>query len=445
MKFLNTRILLSGAMILAAAVVIVGATFAFFSDVEKSEANAFTAGDVQVAISSLVHTYTGGGEAGNQPTFTPNGFSFALSDLKPLDSGEVSYVLSNQANDAQVCAMVEEAGNTENGRNTSEEDAGDTNGANPGTGEGELQNFLSFDFNGDSGNLGDIDGEWFNVGAVPSPGSASFAIGYCFGDYVGGNCVANADGDVNTAQTDGVTADISFYAVQTRNNEPFDCATLNEEVVTEEDLETTSKAAAATNDKWFFYNDFDDTIMTIDQFSAQGGENHMEAVAGVGAAKMVLHDVLARYNIATYRYNDIKLADINVLSYRIYDGSASSETPYLHFNVDFNNSDTWQKRLVMVPSGVAANTWTTVDAIDGGSAMWTYSDTFWPAGLVDNSGTTPGTTPRSWNDIIANYPNAETRSTDSFFGVRVGHPGPDGEIGYVDWINFNGEVTNFDN
>lgn len=443
-KILNTRILLSGATILAAAAVIIGATFAFFSDVETSEANAFTAGDVQVAIGSLTHTYNG--VEGDEPTFTPVGFSFALTDLKPLDDGSVSYVLSNEANDATVCAMVEESGNTENGRNDSEIDAGDANGGNPGPGEGELQNFMSFNFGGDSGLLSEIDGEWFEVGDVPSGGSDDFAIGYCFGEYSGVDCVANSTGEVNTAQTDGMTADISFYAVQTRNNPDFDCASLNEQeplAVSEEDLETVSLLDAKAEGSWFFYNDTNDTIMTIDQFGGDGGENHMDEVAGTDGAKMLLHDALSRYNIATYKYSDVKLADINQLSYRIYDGSASSETPYLHFNVDFNNSDTWQNRLVMVPSGVTAETWTTVDALDGGSAMWTYSGANWPVGLVDPS--EPGTNPRTWDEILANYPDAETRSTDSFLGVRVGHPGPDGEIGYVDWINFNGEVSDFVN
>jgi len=441
-KFLNTRILLSAATILAAAVVIVGATFAFFSDVETSEANAFTAGDVQVAIQSLAHTY--GGNQGDAPTYTPNGISFALTDLKPLDIGEVSYELQNNSNDAQVCAMVEETGNAENGRNDSEIAAGDLNGGTPGPGEGELQNFMSFKFGSSTGLLSAIEGEWFNVGAVPSPSSANFAIGYCFGEYSGVNCIANSTGDVNTAQTDGMTADISFYAVQTRNNETFDCATLNEVEVTQADLVENPTELLASPDSWLFYNDTNDTIMTIDQFNGDGGQNRMEDVAGAGAAKMVLHEALARYNIATYKYKDVKLADIDVLSYRIYDGSVSGETPYLHFNVDFNNSDTWQRRLVMVPTGIVANTWTEVDAIDNGDAMWTYSGPTWPVGLVDGTGTTPGTTARSWDDVLANYPNAETRSTDSFFGVRVGHPGPDGETGYVDWINFNGEVTDFE-
>lgn len=443
-KFLNTRILLSGATILAAAALVVGATFAFFSDVETSEANAFTAGDVQVAISNLEHTYNG--DQGNAPDYTPNGISFSLTDLKPLDGGQVSYTLTNDSNDAHVCAMVESTGNSENVRNASEQEAGDTTTGNPGNGNGELQNFISFDFGGSTGLLSDIDGEWFNVGVVNvDPGTANFAIGYCFGEYSGSNCVANGAGDVNAAQTDGMRADISFYAVQTRSNEEFDCASLNEIVIAENDLETASLLNAISNGSWFFYNDSDDTIMPIDQFFGSGGQNRIEAVDGAVGAKMVLHDASARYNIATYKYSDVKLADIEMLSYRIYDGSASSQTPYLHFNVDFDNSDTWQRRLVMVPTGVVANTWISIDAIDGGNAMWTYSGNFWPAGLVDNSGTTPGTTPRSWNDVLANYPNAETRSTDSFFGVRVGHPGPASEVGYVDWINFNGEVTNFEN
>jgi len=446
-KFLNTRILLSGATILAAAVVIVGATLAFFSDVETSEANAFTAGDVQIGIGTLTHTYNG--VEGDEPVFGQNGFSFALTDLKPLDEGSVSYALSNESNDALVCAMVNEDENTENARNDSEIEAGDITGGDPGVGNGELQNFMSFDFGDETGALSEIDGDWFEVGQVLSGATGNFAIGYCFGEYSGDDCIANTEGEVNTAQTDGMTADITFQAVQLRNNPDFSCADLNggggdgETVVNQEDLETVSLATALTNGSWFFYNDSNDTIMSIDQFSGDGGENRMEEVAGVEGAKMVLHDATARYNIATYRYNDVKLADINVLSYSIYDGSVSGEMPYLHFNVDFNNTDTWQSRLVMVPSGVPVNTWTTVDAIDGGNALWTYSGANWPAGDVDAS--EPGTNPRTWDEILANYPDAETRSTDSFLGVRVGHPGPDGEIGYVDWINFNGEVSNFDN
>ncbi len=105
------------------------------------------------------------------------------------------------------------------------------------------------------------------------------------------------------------------------------------------------------------------------------------------------------------------------------------------------NNDTWQGRLVQVPTGVVANTWTTVDALAG---TWTKTSGNWPAGNTSNGSLTGGTA-RTWADIVADYPNAETRSTDAFFGVRVGHPGPNGENGFVDWINVDGEVTDFEN
>jgi hypothetical protein len=261
-------------------------------------------------------------------------------------------------------------------------------------------------------------------------------------------------------QTDSLTADLSFYIEQARNNSGFTCPSIEgftpdqRSVVTEDDLATTFSELIANPNAWLFHNDSNNAnfVMGINQFGTSGGVNEfVTGPGGVGAAKFVLDDGTdplyiglnignPRYNIATYQYKDVKLADIDSLKYRIYDASVSSLTPYLHFNVDFDNSDTWQRRLVQVPTGVAANTWTTVDALAG---IWTYSGPFWPAGLVDNTGTTPGTTGRTWADILANYPNAETRSTDSFFGIRVGHPGPIGEVSYVDWVEFDGEVTDF--
>jgi hypothetical protein len=216
-------------------------------------------------------------------------------------------------------------------------------------------------------------------------------------------------------------------------------------IVNSQDLALSLQDVVNDSSKWLFYNDSNDTVMTINQFSGSGGVNDIvTGPAGVGSAQMTLHDATGRYNIATYKYKDVKLSDIGSLRYRIYDDSASSETPFLHFNVDFANNDTWQRRLVMVPVGVAVDTWTTVDAINGGNAVWTYSGATWPAG-VGEPGTTPGTTGKTWSQILTTYPNAETRSTDSFLGVRVGHPGPAGENSYVDWVEFDGELTNFEN
>lgn len=52
---INSKMLLSGAAILAAAVLIVGATFAFFSDTETSEGNTLQAGALDLKVDSQSH------------------------------------------------------------------------------------------------------------------------------------------------------------------------------------------------------------------------------------------------------------------------------------------------------------------------------------------------------------------------------------------------------
>jgi len=227
------KILLSLAVLALALVAGYAGTRAFFSDTEVSSANAFTAGAVDIKINNIAHIYQNGSTAnGNDvPTYTSNGFTFNLSDLKPLDWGEVTYKLGNDNNDAYVCAKVDEKGNAENNRIDPEVNAGDTTGplVGVGNGKGELQNFMSFNINGSTGLLSAIDGQWFNVGTLLSGSNQSAAIGYCFGEYTGTTCGPNTTGDENTAQTDSMLADVSFYAVQKRNNPNFDCSSLNDD------------------------------------------------------------------------------------------------------------------------------------------------------------------------------------------------------------------------
>lgn len=422
-----------------------GYTGAFFSDTETSESNVFTAGSVTLAIEEIVHQFTG--EGPTQPIFTPTnqGFSFSLTDLKPLDEGMVTYNLRNGENEAYVCAMVEEKTNDENIVLDPEIEAGDT--ADDGSGFGELGDFLSFKFGTQTGTLQNISGLWQTVGTVAANAVQASAMEYCFGVFDGANCVLGAADD-NLAQTDSLTADIKFYAVQTRNNSAFNCSDLNVVNVGNNDLFSvyTPKeglGAVINLPNWFFYNDTDDSVMSPNQFNGTSGANAITALTGTnGAAFMKLDTSGApRYNIATYQFKDVKLATISSIKYRINDMSVSSETPYLHFNVDFANNDSWQRRLVQVPTGIVANTLTEVDALTG---MWNLSGGDWPVG-VNTVAPFAGSTLRTWADITADYPNAETRSTDSFFGVRVGHPGPAGEEGYVDWIEFDGVKYDFVN
>ncbi|QQR79177.1 MAG: hypothetical protein IPJ68_02795 [Candidatus Moraniibacteriota bacterium] len=417
---------------------------------------------------------------------------FNFADVKPGDSGEDTISLHVDSNDAFACVDIDITKNDDVSTVDPETDAGDAVENAGNNFDGELAQNLNFFAWADTGTTPGLQGsnvdtaEGDNIwqanelplfsngvgsasdvlggrtyrladagtGALAGGSTSYIGLAWCAGNMTAAAGVITCDGSTmgNVAQTDSLVANVAFRVEQARNNPNFSCS----RVVRQGDLAESLPELIAAPNSWLFHNDSNDAafIMTTNQFAGTGGAN--EIVAGpdtVGAARFVLDngtDPLyigtnignPRYNIATYKYKDVKLSDIGSLKYRIYDASASSQTPYLHFNVDFNNSDTWQRRLVQVPTGVAVNTWTTVDALAGN---WTYSGPTWPVGLVDITGTTPGTTSRTWADVLANYPNAETRSTDSFFGVRVGHPGPIGETSFVDWIEFDGEVTDFEN
>ena len=220
---MNKKILLSLGMLAFVGAAVVGGTGAFFSDTETSTGNVFTAGSVTVGIEGITHTYNGA-DANNAPIFDENGFSFTLDDLKPLDEGEIDYDLVNGANEAFICALVTETENNDNGVNDPETAAGDTD---DGAGNGELGDFLNFKFGTQTGSLSAISGQWQTVGTTSANTTTSSGFSYCFGEFDGNNeCVLGTTDDDNKAQTDSLTADVQFYAVQTRNNEDFDCSTL---------------------------------------------------------------------------------------------------------------------------------------------------------------------------------------------------------------------------
>jgi hypothetical protein len=187
----------------------------------------------------------------------------------------------------------------------------------------------------------------------------------------------------------------------------------------------------------------------------------MELVAGEEGAKMLLHTsgpANPRYNIATAQFTDV-LSTISSLKYRVYDATADADTPFLHFNVDFATTSIasgFQSRLVFVP-GVSTNaalpaaTWTTVDAMNGGAGMWSWSGFAngpdKSAGGTDNNTWPDGNTSqyRSWNDIVAAFPNAKLNSAPfTFIGVRTGQPGPGGATNFVSSLEFDGSTYNFE-
>lgn len=185
---------------------------------------------------------------------------------------------------------------------------------------------------------------------------------------------------------------------------------------------------------WLFYNDETDAgDPTLGNFIPGPGT----PMYGVGSALLGVIGT-ERRNLATYGFAGTPLSSITAMSFRTYNPSpgnygSPNRSAYLNFNVDFDGSDSWQRRLVFVPSNngaVLQDTWQEWDAIQGGAARWSYSGSTWPGTA------TSGTTLRTWNDILTSYPGVRIRLTDGHLGLRVGEPYPDGYTENIDSFTF---------
>jgi hypothetical protein len=190
---------------------------------------------------------------------------------------------------------------------------------------------------------------------------------------------------------------------------------------------------------WVFYDDNTDKVdPTLGSFVSGPGTTPL----GSGSAQISVGSP-DRKNLATYQFTGTPLSAITTLKYSTYNpsagnGGSANRSGYLGFNVDFNGSDTFQRRLTYVPNvngAVIQNTWQEWDTINGGSALWLYSGATWPAG-VGEPGTTPGTTAKTWSQILTTYPGVRIRVTDSFLGIRVGEPYPGGYTENIDAFKF---------
>lgn len=277
------KILLSISMITVVAVAAIGATGAFFSDTETSTGNTFTAGAIDLGIDN--HSYYNGvlnpgttwrvdydlsKNADGQPEVHQ---FFNFGDLKPGDWGEDTISLHVKDNDSYLCADVTLTSDNDNGLTEPEGNDGDNT---PGpTGQGELADAVDFYWWADDGDnvyevgenllpagpLGNLSvGQTATVALADSqtniwgdnvstthalPGDQVRYIGkaWCFGDStmtpytqdnLGGTATNGPDdgrpvvcsgaNENNITQTDSMTADITFRAVQSRNNAGFVCS-----------------------------------------------------------------------------------------------------------------------------------------------------------------------------------------------------------------------------
>ncbi len=263
------RIIISLLIMVGAVTAIAfGSTGAFFSDSEISTGNTFAAGAIDLKIDN--HSYYNGvlnaSTTWELKDLTIEKF-FDFPDLKPGDTGEDTISLHINSNDAYLCANVKLTSNDDNTQ-TEPESLVDANG----TTTGELANNVNFIWWADDGDnvlesnetvisqgpigtLG-LQGSttitladsahniWTGVGG-PVPGAQTQYIGkaWCFGtigtapltqDNLGttstrtprnstGGITCNGSALGNETQTDSLTANVSFSAVQARNNGGFMC------------------------------------------------------------------------------------------------------------------------------------------------------------------------------------------------------------------------------
>jgi len=253
--------ILSSILVVAVVAVGVGvATRAFFNDTETSVGNTFTAGSIDLKVSSHYTDYTSD-QMGFEATDLNNRALFSFVDMKPGDMGGGRFDITAISNPYWACMKSNITGTPEN--RVIEPESADTTA---GEDDGELQNYLSFYFWNDLDADGvytpndltkdrnlygpvtlaqvqaagylpladatGVSGPSFLSGSPLEP-DTEYNLGYqfCFGTWgdtpetFGLSC--SGTGDHNLAQTDGVVGDIEFYAVQSRNNVEFTCASMN--------------------------------------------------------------------------------------------------------------------------------------------------------------------------------------------------------------------------
>ena len=312
---MNKKILISLAVIGVVAAIAIGGTIAYFSDTETSTGNTFTAGSIDLKV-DLVGT----DPANKIAPFSEKDLNgqklFEYADLKPGDSGEGTISLHVHDNDAWACMKVQNLANAENGCTEPESDPNSGNDQtcdigpqDPGVGLGELQNYLRFSLwrDGEQGQPGGCNnvydeqyGEQYiykdkllrsdriipiadSSTGISLTGSRTYCLGVSW----------NLPGDTgNIVQTDSMTGDVVFDAVQSKNNTNFHCVPPPQPIVTVTDtwsvVDTDSEGGESANlgegqqhFEWFAKNrinnsGFEMAIGTDD--AAPAGQNTADTV-----------------------------------------------------------------------------------------------------------------------------------------------------------------------
>jgi len=271
---MSKKILISLSVIAGVIALVAGGTIAFFSDTETSSGNTFTAGAIDLKVDN--HCFYNGGECvcekgrcewkggpydGQECSCTwklddLDGHVFAnFTDLKPGDHGEDTISFHVKGNKAWLCAKVTTTVDKDVDCTEPETEEEGANCAPDN--DGELDNYLMvFAWADDGDNIFEpkenetplmtapvkiaeyVDKKFpivdknfnaFGPAGDPLEGGKDYHIGkaWCFGDMKvnlqTGEISCDGKNVKNDAQTDTLQLDVTFEAVQYRNNIDFTC------------------------------------------------------------------------------------------------------------------------------------------------------------------------------------------------------------------------------
>lgn len=230
-----------------------------FSDTEKSTGNTFTTGGIDLTVDSKC-TYNGqavtDGQCGTwvlKNLLPGSDKFFNFGDIKPGDWGENTISLHIENNPSWACLRIDNMHNDDNGLTEPEQTAGDTtNGAD----QGELAQNLFFTAWADDGDnkwetgepllftnkfgpaIDVLNGKTYAIADITTggqplqPGNTTYiGLQWCAGAMTvteGTNTITcDKAGMGNQVQTDSLTADMTFYVEQSKNNDKFTCSSWN--------------------------------------------------------------------------------------------------------------------------------------------------------------------------------------------------------------------------
>jgi len=355
---MNKKISISLLIIGLVVLISIGGTIAYFNDTEASNGNTFTAGNIDLKVNSNC-TYNGQPvqECIWQETDSTNQLFFNYNDVKPGDWGENTISLHVYDNPAWVCAKFSNLKNYENGCNNPEVKSNDITCDNPGEGQGELQNYLNFTIWKDL-NCNNIQDPEEQILANNQPASNDYwpIADKNHGVPVTDTCIGikwiipTSTG--NIIQGDGLSGDISFFAVQSRNNVDFVCKTES------------------------FFDDFDDG--NIDEWTTVIGNWRAED-------NMLKQDLPGDNRISLLK--NLSLSNQTIELMALFHDYAGNGGPVIWYQ-DFDN----YTAIIIYPAGGPTARIRIKERIDGVSHIYNYSYPFingawYKIGINANSGT----------------------------------------------------------